>query len=553
MASSTEAETRGTAVASCASSSPSSPTCAPPSALLGWDRETMMPARGAEARGEVTATLEQLAHERLADAELADLLEPRRGGAADDPDGQDARDRARRAARPRPRRAHPGRAHGGDGARDAPRRCPVWAAARARRRISPRFRPHLERQVALRREVAACFPDVDHPYDALLDAYEPGATTAAVREVFGRAARRPRPADRGDRRAPGAAAAAGPAAPSRASARSASRWRARIGYDDDGWRLDNSAHPFSISRSAPATCASTARWDEADLSGIFAVLHEVGHGLYEQQVEPGTRAHDARHRRLARRPRVAEPALGEPGRPLARPFWSALAPARAAGVCPALGGLDLDAFLRRVNVVRADAHPRRGRRGDLQPARHPALRARGGADRGDAGGRRPAGRLERADARPARGRRARRPPRRACRTSTGRSASSATSRRTRSATSYAAQLWRRDPRAGRPTSTRARRRRLRAAARLAARARPPPRPPLRPAGAAAPRDRPAARSRAAAGVPARTSTARCTISAQCELITRSISPYSAACSAVKKRSRSMSSWTCSIDWPVWWA
>ena len=33
-------------------------------------------------------------------------------------------------------------------------------------------------------------------------------------------------------------------------------------------------------------------------------------------------------------------------------------------------------------------------------------------------------------------------------------------------------------------------------------------------------------------------------------ITRSIRPYSAASSGLKKRSRSMSAWTCSSGWPV---
>ena len=49
-------------------------------ALLGWDRETMMPARGADARGDVQATLDTLAHELLAGPELAALLDAAAGG-----------------------------------------------------------------------------------------------------------------------------------------------------------------------------------------------------------------------------------------------------------------------------------------------------------------------------------------------------------------------------------------------------------------------------------------------------------------------------------------
>ncbi len=61
------------------------------------------------------------------------------------------------------------------------------------------------------------------------------------------------------------------------------------------------------------------------------------------------------------------------------------------------------------------------------------------------------------------------------------------------------------------------------------------------------RDGQRARPGAAARATCARSTARSTGSErQCELITRSIRPYSTACSAVKKRSRSMSSWTCSM-------
>ena len=91
--------------------------------------------------------------------------------------------------RPRPRRAACPATLTAAMARATRRRAAGLAARAGGLATSPPSRPHLERHVALRREVAACFPDVDHPYDALLEAYEPGMTTAAVREVFATAAR----------------------------------------------------------------------------------------------------------------------------------------------------------------------------------------------------------------------------------------------------------------------------------------------------------------------------------------------------------------------------
>lgn len=43
-------------------------------ALLSWDQQTYMPAGGAAVRAEQLATLERLAHERLASPELGELL-----------------------------------------------------------------------------------------------------------------------------------------------------------------------------------------------------------------------------------------------------------------------------------------------------------------------------------------------------------------------------------------------------------------------------------------------------------------------------------------------
>jgi carboxypeptidase Taq len=314
-------------------------------ALLGWDRETMMPPRGGDARGEVLATLDGLAHERLADPALGELVDAAAAEAAGDPGGDDAAI-ARVVRRDHDRAARIPVELSGELVRASAAALPVWAAAREAADFAA-FRPHLERLVTLRREQAACFPEVADPYDALLEAYEPGATTVAVRDVFARLrdglvpliaeiAARPAP-----RALPGALTHAGQRELALEMARA-------IGYDDAGWRLDDSTHPFS-QVIGPGDQRVTARWDDGDLGGIFAVLHEVGHGLYEQQVDP----------RLARTTLDGGVSLGvhesqsrlwenQVGR--SRAFWSHWLP-RAQQLLPPLAGLDLDTFLRSVNSV----------------------------------------------------------------------------------------------------------------------------------------------------------------------------------------------------------
>ena len=46
------------------------------------------------------------------------------------------------------------------------------------------FRPHLEKIVELTHKYVSFFPPADHPYDILLDDYEPGMKTADVKAIF---------------------------------------------------------------------------------------------------------------------------------------------------------------------------------------------------------------------------------------------------------------------------------------------------------------------------------------------------------------------------------
>jgi carboxypeptidase Taq len=313
-------------------------------AVLGWDRETMMPPQGAEYRGEVMATLEQLAHRTLADPRVAQLTQ--RLAAAAQPGSVDAaiarvvaRDHERAVCIPVELTAEIERASAAA--------IPAWAAAREASDFAA-FQPHLERQVELRRDLAACFPDVAHPYDALLQPYEPGATTAGIRDVFAtlRAGLVPLVEEIAQRPAPEPLPSGLPEAGQRTLALEVAR---ALGFDERSWRLDDSTHPFSQS-AGPRDQRVTARWDESDLSGLFAVMHEAGHSLYEEGVDPplarttlGSGVSMGIHESQSR---LWENQVGR-----SRAFWSFWLP-RAQELLPPLRGLDLDDVLRRINVVR---------------------------------------------------------------------------------------------------------------------------------------------------------------------------------------------------------
>jgi carboxypeptidase Taq len=153
------------------------------SALLGWDQQTYMPPGGAEARGNQLALLGHLAHERSTSAEMGKLLEELKPYAASlDPDSDDARlvkvtahDYAKATCVPSK--------HIIAFTQVTTLAQQAWMEARQKSDFSI-FRPHLEKIVDLRQEYASFFPGFDHPYDALLDDFEPGMKTADVKAIF---------------------------------------------------------------------------------------------------------------------------------------------------------------------------------------------------------------------------------------------------------------------------------------------------------------------------------------------------------------------------------
>jgi Zn-dependent M32 family carboxypeptidase len=136
-------------------------------------------------------------------------------------------------------------------------------------------------------------------------------------------------------------------------------------------------HPFT-SGLGPGDGRITTRWDPSDLTvGLFAVFHEVGHGLYEQGLDAGQWGLPAGEQVSdgvdESQSRLWENVVGRsPG------FWRFLWPELAVRF-PALAAADPDRTYRAFNPRGGVAHPRRRRRGHLSPAHRRAHRPRAGA------------------------------------------------------------------------------------------------------------------------------------------------------------------------------
>ena len=307
--------------------------------VLVWDQQVMMPPRGGRGRGRAMGTLRTLAHERLVDPELGALLDA-------DADADDRLVRAVRRDRdvacrvPGELAAEMGRA-GSEGFE-------AWLRAREANDFAV-FEPALRRNMELARRYADCFAENEHPYDALLDRYEPGRTAADVAALFVRL--------RGGLVPLLAEIAAQPAPPPLRGGFPTAAQREvgleivhAMGFDETAWRLDDAVHPFAASPSTH-DIRVTSRFDDHSLTGLFALMHEVGHGLYEHGTDPAldrttldTGVSLGVHESQSR---LWENLVGR-----SEPFWRHWLPRLAEAMPQTLDGVDLDTFLRAINVVR---------------------------------------------------------------------------------------------------------------------------------------------------------------------------------------------------------
>jgi carboxypeptidase Taq len=321
-------------------------------AVLGWDEQTMMPRDAAGHRAEQAAAIAALAHRERTDPRQGDRLARLAAGSMAAHGTPDERATIRLLAKDFARQARLPQRLVEELARTRVGAQQAWVAARAASDW-PMLEPWLRKMFELKREQAACQePDLD-PYDALLDEYEPGGRSLAIAERFAGlraglvplvqacAAARRRPDDAVLRRA----------YPVDAQRRFVTQVAERIGFDFHRGRLDTTAHPF-CSTLGPDDCRITTRWDERFLpTALFGVLHEAGHGLYEQGLRgewyglpPGEAASLGIHESQSR---LWENLVGR-----SRPFWDWCFPLAQAAFPAALGDTDAAAVHEALLTVR---------------------------------------------------------------------------------------------------------------------------------------------------------------------------------------------------------
>jgi carboxypeptidase Taq len=315
--------------------------------VLAWDRQTYMPEGGVRGRAEQLATLARVGHEMLVSPETGRLLQE----AGEREPGSDEAASLRLARREHDRAARLPVRLVAETSRATALAEQAWISARESSDWSL-LAPHLERVLALKREEAS-YLDFEHPYDAMLDRYDPGASAKRLGIMFDELKAGIVPLVREVSARPDEDRAA----PLRGSFDERSQEEfgreviSRFGYDWGRGRQDRAVHPFCINFGDPDDVRITTRFDPNRLSvGLFATCHEAGHALYEQGVDPAY-SRTPLSGGVSMGVHESQSRLWENLVARSRPFWSFFHDGLVGAFPDVLEDVGLETIYRAVNAV----------------------------------------------------------------------------------------------------------------------------------------------------------------------------------------------------------
>ncbi len=250
------------------------------SSIIGWDEQTYMPPAAAETRGKQSALLSKLLHERSTAPEVGEWL-----AALSTQDLAEIPRAAVRRARRNYQRSTllPSRLVG-ELAIARSEGFNAWVKAKGSNDFAT-FEAPLQRIIDLNREMASLLLPLQgpgaHPYDALLEEYDPGSTVKDLRPMFERLGKElnllldavgGRPHPKGTV----------PPLDIEGQRKLSDRVLVDLGFDLNAGRMDLAAHPFTTDLGVGDVRLTTRLQVEDFMSTLGSTVHECGHGLYEQ-------------------------------------------------------------------------------------------------------------------------------------------------------------------------------------------------------------------------------------------------------------------------------
>jgi carboxypeptidase Taq len=320
-------------------------------AVLNWDKDVFMPPKGSGPRAAMLGYLAGELHDKVLSKEFRDLL--REAKAAADANELSPAEHAivREVWRDVSREEKLPVEFVKELTQVTSEAYHVWMDARKKKEFKL-FAPYLTKIVALKRREAELVGFKRSPYDALLDTFEPYATTEEIATALG---------DLRDFLAPflvkirnskakvSRDVIAGDFDIEKQKAFCALAAK-QIGYDFDAGRLDVSAHPFSTTFH-PQDSRITTRYNRSDfMQSISGVIHETGHALYDQGL-PAERFGTPLAEPVSLGIHESQSRLWENPVGKSRAFWTYFYPLLQQTFPNPLRNVSLDSFYRAINAV----------------------------------------------------------------------------------------------------------------------------------------------------------------------------------------------------------
>ncbi|WP_028765904.1 carboxypeptidase M32 [Shewanella fidelis] len=249
------------------------------SALGDWDQATMMPIGGGEARGAAMAELATHIHSLKTAPMLADTIKEAQQEALTAEQQANLREMNYQYLQANAVPADLVKAK-----TKAAYHCEQAWREQRKHNDWQGFKPNLETLMSLVKEEATIRAQTlgVSPYDALLDKFEPGMTTAKIEHIFGQLKSwLPSLIQQVQAKQVSEPRYDIPTATASDQALLGRDVMKALGFDFNHGRLDISSHPFCGGVSSDVRL--TTRYDEADFtSGLMGIIHETGHAKYEQ-------------------------------------------------------------------------------------------------------------------------------------------------------------------------------------------------------------------------------------------------------------------------------
>jgi carboxypeptidase Taq len=319
--------------------------------MLDWDFETYMPPKGVKQRSEELAMMATLRHDRLTNPKVGELLKTIK----DDPNYPSLSYVKKREIelieRKYNRESKIPKELVEKIAKHAPIAIDAWKKAKKESNYSL-FKPALDKMIELTKEKAHYLDPNIEPFDALVEKYEPGMSSAHYTKIFNELKEGLIPIVQKCVNSPNQPnlSVIIRKCPISIQKQLSEDIATLLSYDLERGRIDETEHPFTTGYYDDVRI--TTHYYEEDFSDSFySVLHEAGHGIYEQNLSKDFKyqlvGESASYGIHESQSRFIENLIGR-----SREFWEFYFPRLKEMTGDVFSDVKLDPFLHAINQVR---------------------------------------------------------------------------------------------------------------------------------------------------------------------------------------------------------